>query len=86
MSLNLILGASGQDGRLLSTGLIAEGHRVIGVSRSRPQDFDAFHFGEPNFSWVQADLAEEGVLEEVVKAAKPTVIYNLAGFSHVGDS
>lgn len=86
MSLNLILGASGQDGRLLSKGLIEGGHRVIGVSRSRLRNLDTFQFAEPAFSWIQADLAEEGVLESVLEAVKPNAIYNLAGFSHVGDS
>lgn len=81
----LILGASGQDGTYLSRLLAEDGFVVHGVSRTHLQTIPGSLYPSRVF-WHQADLLEEDILSDVVERVRPNVVFNLTGFSHVGDS
>ena len=80
----LIIGIAGQDGSYLAELLLAEGYDVAGVVRqpvsTRFANLEAVR-GE--LSLVQADVLDESSLADVLAAAKPEEVYNLASPSFV---
>jgi GDPmannose 4,6-dehydratase len=85
----LILGATGQDGLLLAQHILdTTDHSVIGVSRGNSDsDFatlKALH-GE-RLTHYNADIADTNSIYKIISDENPDVVYNLAGFTHIGDS
>ncbi len=80
----LITGAGGQDGRLLSRKLLAEGRKVTGICR--PGHKPSLSQYSPGLDIIELDLGNENKLVDLLDFAKPDEIYNLAGFSSVNQS
>ena len=68
----LVIGGSGQDGVLVSTQLLAEGHRVVSLSRQPPQLTGVEH--------QIADVTDHEALRSVVASVAPDEVYYLAAF------
>lgn len=68
----LVLGASGQDGTLLSAQLLAEGHAVTGVSRTRP--------ALPELDWRRLDVVDRAAIGRLVAEITPDEIYYLSAY------
>lgn len=82
----LILGASGQDGFFLSHRLLQQGFKVIGLSRRVSQKLGRSLHKNGNFRGIDIDLTQDTDLESLLEEFRPALVFNLAGFSHVGDS
>jgi GDPmannose 4,6-dehydratase len=74
----LITGAAGQDGRLLSARLLAQGHAVVGIVRPGT----ALPPGPPALRFIEADLREPGLFDRLLRELRPDEIYHLAAFHH----
>ena len=75
----LVTGATGFAGSHLVDDLLADGHRVFGLvyaedGRERPVEHEAF-------TAVEGDLLDLTSLRAAVEAARPSVIYHLAGWA-----
>ena len=85
----LILGVGGQDGAYLARHLLSAGYRVVGTSRVATPEHLA-NLGRLGLSdrveVVRADLTSLDRMRQVVEAADPDEIYNLAGQTSVGAS
>lgn len=88
MNVSLITGISGQDGAYLAGRLLAEGRRVVGTSRAAGVDLWRLRrLGvHCDVEVREANLAEEGVVQRLVREVAPDEIYHLAGESSVGAS
>lgn len=85
----LITGIAGQDGQYLSEFLLGCGEyeRVVGMIHSqRPEPENRLRELFPKLEFAKGDLADQASLNAVVRETAPTEVYNLGGFSHVGDS
>ena len=80
----LITGAGGQDGRILSQKLLAEGRKVTGTCR--PGSKSLLSRYSPGIEFIELDLGNENKLVDLLNFVKPDEIYNLAGFSSVNQS
>jgi GDPmannose 4,6-dehydratase len=71
----LIIGAAGQDGRLLTQLLLHRGYSVFGWVRNEPS---------PSLLCKSAivDISQEGLVERELRALAPGEIYYLAAFHH----
>jgi len=77
----LITGISGQDGYYLTEFLLARGYEVHGLtSTAAASPFPG------RVTMHQADLGRDDPLERILDAVRPGEVYNLAGFSSVGQS
>ncbi|MDT7604809.1 MAG: GDPmannose 4,6-dehydratase [Acidobacteriota bacterium] len=84
----VVVGAAGQDGYFLVARLLAEGWQVHAVTR-RPEDFGALaeaHAARERLHAYALDLCEPSPLFDLVAAAQPAEVYNLAGQSSVSRS
>lgn len=81
----LITGASGQDGALLVTRLVAEGFDVHAVVRT-PDDVSRMGAEWGAVDVIEADILDDARLTEIVASLQPTELYNLAGLSSVSQS
>ena len=75
MKTSLVIGASGQDGTLLSELLAQRGDRVIGVSRGQTR-------GRPGESWEPVDLLDPGQVLALIEKTRPAECYYLPAFHH----
>src|SRR4051794_1299735 len=83
----LITGITGQDGSYLADLLLAEGYEVFGVvRRSSTESFERIAHLEGKVELLQADLLDQASLQEAIRAARPTELYNLAAQSFVPTS
>jgi GDPmannose 4,6-dehydratase len=80
-----VTGAAGQDGLLFSRLLLAEGSRVLGLVRSHEAARRVSRL-VPGAEVLTGDVADDHLLRSIVARYGPDVIYNLAGFSSVGQS
>ncbi len=71
----LVTGASGFIGALVVRALMAEGHQVIGVSRSIPPPDG---LAAPAILWLEADLLKAQSADRLMQAAKPDALVHLA--------
>ena len=83
----LITGITGQDGSYLAELLREKGYEVHGVvRRASTENFERIsHLGD-RIHLHQADLLDQLSIIEVLKAAKPQEVYNLAAMSFVPTS
>ena len=83
----LITGITGQDGSYLAELLLAKGYRVVGVvRRSSTTPYERIAHLVDRIELVSADLLDQTSLTDVVQAAQPDEIYNLAAQSFVQTS
>jgi GDPmannose 4,6-dehydratase len=80
----VVTGASGQDGYLLTARLLGEGVTVHATVRSSASL--ASLRSSPGLMVHEVDLCEPGPLRELIAAARPDEVYNLAGLSSVAAS
>ena len=87
MKTALITGITGQGGSYLAELLLDKGYRVVGVvRRSSTSYFERIGHILDRVELVSADLLDQHSLTDVVAAAKPDEIYNLAAQSFVQTS
>jgi GDPmannose 4,6-dehydratase len=83
----LITGITGQDGSYLADLLLAEGYEVFGVvRRSSTESFERIAHLEGKIELLQADLLDQASLQEAIRTARPSELYNLAAQSFVPTS
>ena len=87
MKTALITGITGQDGSYLAEHLLAKGYRVVGVvRRSSTTPYERIAHLVDRIELVSADLLDQTSLTDVMGAAQPDEIYNLAAQSFVQTS
>ncbi len=87
MKTALITGITGQDGSYLAEHLLEKGYRVVGVvRRSSTTPYERIAHLVDRVELVSADLLDQTSLTDVVQAAEPDEIYNLAAQSFVQTS
>ena len=87
----LITGITGQDGALLAEFLLKKGYTVHGIKRRssslNSQRIDHLykdpHSEGVNFRLHYGDLTDTSNLLSIMRAVRPTEVYNLAAQSHV---
>jgi GDPmannose 4,6-dehydratase len=83
----LITGITGQDGSYLAELLLDKGYEVHGmVRRSSTEKFDRIEPIRSRVALHQGDLLDPRSLVDVLRAAQPDEIYNLAAMSFVAAS
>jgi GDPmannose 4,6-dehydratase len=83
----LITGITGQDGSYLAELLLEKGYRVHGmVRRSSTESFERIAGLAGRIELHQADLLDPSSLVSVLRATRPTEVYNLAAQSFVPTS
>lgn len=82
----LITGVTGQDGSYLAELLIEKGYKVYGLNRRKALaglDNLKSIVTNKDFEIIEADLAEESRINELIREIKPDEVYNLAAQSFV---
>lgn len=75
----LVTGITGQDGSYLAERLVADGHHVIGVVRAPlERELPDLARVRAELELVAGDLSDPEALGDVVRAAKPDLVYHLA--------
>lgn len=83
----LITGITGQDGSYLAEFLIEKGYQVYGMVRRAPSSsFERIAHLRDRIELVQGDLLDQLSLIDLIRAVKPSEIYNLAAQSFVPTS
>jgi GDPmannose 4,6-dehydratase len=83
----LITGITGQDGSYLAELLLEKGYEVHGlVRRSSTEPFGRLNHIRDRLSLHTGDLLDHRSLVEVLRAAQPSEIYNMAAMSFVAAS
>lgn len=91
MTVSIITGVFGQDGRFLTEYLLSKGEKVIGVDRRRStglpiETSKASFLNNSNFKLEYADITDEARINHLVSWYRPDKYFNLAAMSHVGHS
>ena len=83
----LITGITGQDGSYLADLLLEKGYEVHGmVRRSSGETFQRLTHIRDRLVLHTGDLLDQRSMTDVIRAAQPTEIYNLAAMSYVAAS
>ena len=83
----LITGVTGQDGSYLAELLLDQGYEVFGMTRrASTENVERIAHLVDRITLVQGDLLDAHSLEEALRGAKPTEVYNLAAQSFVPTS
>ncbi len=83
----LITGITGQDGSYLAELLLAQGYRVVGMTRRTSTDVhERIEHLVDRLEIVSGDLLDQGSVTQLVAAIAPDEIYNLAAQSFVPTS
>ena len=83
----LITGITGQDGSFLAELLLAEGYRVVGMTRRSSTDVhERIEHIVDDITIVSGDLLDQSSMTSIVSEIKPDEIYNLAAQSFVPTS
>ncbi len=87
MKTALITGITGQDGSYLAEFLLAQGYRVVGMTRRSSTDVHERigHLGD-QIEIISGDLLDQSSLTKIVAEVEPDEIYNLAAQSFVPTS
>jgi len=87
LSVALITGITGQDGRHLTKFLLEKGYEIHGIVSGRSDEHDAkFQILFPRVTLHHGDLTDSSDLIRIIDAVRPTEIYNLGAISFVGMS
>ena len=87
MSIALVTGITGQDGSYLAELLLEKGYEVHGmVRRSSTETFERIAHLHDRVHLHQADLLDQSSLVNLLRAARPAELYNLAAQSFVPTS
>lgn len=86
MTVVLITGVTGQDGSLLASRLLSDGHEVHGLVLHTDRLPDWAVEGLEKVTVHRGDLADATRVAEVVSTVRPSEIYNLGGQSSVAAS
>jgi len=81
----LITGVAGQDGTILATQAAQAGEQVLGLVKPGT-DAELLKRYVPNIHVAECDLGDHAGLRAAVRDFEPSQIYNLGGWSTVGDS
>jgi len=83
----LITGITGQDGSFLAELLLAEGYRVVGMTRRSSTDVhERIEHIVDDITIVSGDLLDQSSMTSIVSDIRPDEIYNLAAQSFVPTS
>src|SRR5580704_3644343 len=83
----LITGITGQDGSYLAELLLAEGYRVVGMTRRTSTDVhERIEHVVDRVEIVSGDLLDQSSMTNLVAQVKPDEFYNLAAQSFVPTS
>ena len=83
----LVTGITGQDGSYLAELLLEKGYEVHGmVRRSSTEKFERIEHLRDRITLHQGDLLDQRSLVDMLRAARPDEIYNLAAMSFVAVS
>jgi len=83
----LITGITGQDGSYLAEFLLTKRYNVCGmVRRASTENFERIEHIRDKITIIQADLLDQLSLIELIEAAEPDEVYNLAAQSFVPTS
>jgi GDPmannose 4,6-dehydratase len=83
----LITGITGQDGSYLAELLLAEGYRVVGMTRRTSTDVhERIQHIVDDIEFVSGDLLDQSSMTAIVARVKPDEVYNLAAQSFVPTS
>ncbi len=83
----LITGITGQDGSYLAELLLSKGYKVFGmVRRASTENFHRIEHLRDQVAILQADLLDQLSIIELMEAAEPDEVYNLAAQSFVPTS
>lgn len=83
----LITGITGQDGSYLAEYLLGRGYEVVGmVRRTSHHSYERIDHLLDRIQVVAADLLDQHSLTQVIQAAQPDEVYNLAAQSYVPTS
>ncbi len=83
----LITGVTGQDGSYLAELLLEQGYAVFGMTRrASTENVERIAHLVDRITLVQGDLLDAHSLEEALRVAEPTEVYNLAAQSFVPTS
>ncbi len=83
----LITGITGQDGSYLAELLLAQGYRVVGMTRRSSTDVhERIEHIVDDIEIVSGDLLDQSSMTKIVAALRPDEIYNLAAQSFVPTS
>jgi len=83
----LITGITGQDGSYLAELLLSKGYHVVGmVRRASTENFNRINHLRDKIELRQGDLLDQLSLINLIKAVKPSEVYNLAAQSFVPTS
>jgi GDPmannose 4,6-dehydratase len=81
----LITGVAGQDGTILAHQALQAGDEVLGMVKPST-DVSLLMRYAPDISVVECDLSDHRQLRQVIRDFNPSQIYNLGGWSTIGDS
>lgn len=83
----LITGITGQDGSYLAELLLAEGYRVVGMTRRTSTDVhERIAHLVDDIEFVSGDLLDQSSITSIVRDVRPNEVYNLAAQSFVPTS
>jgi len=83
----LITGITGQDGSYLAELLLAQGYRVVGMTRRTSTDVhERIQHLVDDIEIVSGDLLDQTSITKIVQAIRPDEVYNLAAQSFVPTS
>ena len=83
----LITGITGQDGSYLAELLLEKGYKVYGVARRTSHyAFERIAHLLDRIEMTQADLLDQGSIDDLIRSVKPDEVYNLAAQSFVAAS
>lgn len=75
----IIIGAKGQDGRLLTEHLLKNNYLVLGLSRTSTECSDDSH-------WKPVDILDSEAVAKMIDTFKPDELYYLAAFHHSAEN
>jgi GDPmannose 4,6-dehydratase len=83
----LITGVTGQDGSYLAELLLAQGYRVVGMTRRTSTEVhERIHHLVDDIEFVSGDLLDQSSMTSILRDVKPSEVYNLAAQSFVPTS
>jgi GDPmannose 4,6-dehydratase len=78
MPIAFVTGVGGQDGSYLAEFLLSKGYDVVGTTQNRNANRERTLHIREKIEIVEADLLDQGRLEDVLGKYKPDEVYNLA--------